>query len=225
MFRRWIWIPLIFAATAAPLASQEDAEAIKKRLLEKIREKLQTEHKRILQRVEKLIDEELSRKPQAEQPPKAAPTSDWDKKIADLEKQKRKLDLQKEEMDARIRRFQRFKEDAALAEESKKSGPQDGQEAQELFDVSLEQHNAKDFEKSIAGFKKIFYNFPESQFGATSAYNVACGYALAGDRDRAIDWLEISVAAGFNSFDHIREDADLESLRDHVRFKKLLADK
>ena len=61
--------------------------------------------------------------------------------------------------------------------------------------------------------------------GFTSAYNVACGYALSGQKEEALDWLELSIKAGFSKIDHLRKDPDLDSLRNEKRYKKLLADR
>ncbi|MBI3855865.1 MAG: hypothetical protein HY293_09275 [Planctomycetes bacterium] len=61
--------------------------------------------------------------------------------------------------------------------------------------------------------------------GSISAYNVACGYALSGAKEEAIDWLEYSVKAGYNDFDHLRKDTDLDGLRNEKRYKKLLTDR
>ena len=57
-----------------------------------------------------------------------------------------------------------------------------------------------------------------------SAYNVACGYALAGDKSAALDWLEISVEGGYTDFEHMRDDPDLDSLRKERRYHRLLID-
>ncbi len=52
-------------------------------------------------------------------------------------------------------------------------------------------------------------------------YNVACLYALEGNRDRAIECLEDAVRAGFAHKDWVANDPDLDSLRDDPRFKSL----
>jgi len=54
-------------------------------------------------------------------------------------------------------------------------------------------------------------------------YNAACIMALTGERGRALDYLEASVAAGFDDADQLSIDPALESLRDDPRFKKLIA--
>ncbi len=53
-------------------------------------------------------------------------------------------------------------------------------------------------------------------------YNVACGYALAGRKEKALDWLERAVAAGFNNKQFLATDDDLVSLRGTKRFNDLL---
>ena len=57
---------------------------------------------------------------------------------------------------------------------------------------------------------------------ATSAYNMACVWALEGRRGRALRWLEESFDRGFDNFKHVATDQDLVSLRDDPRFGGLL---
>jgi serine/threonine protein kinase/Flp pilus assembly protein TadD len=52
-------------------------------------------------------------------------------------------------------------------------------------------------------------------------YNVACLFALEGEEERAIDFLEAAVKAGFAHRDWVMKDPDLDSLRDNPRFKSL----
>ncbi|MDH3457972.1 MAG: protein kinase [Gemmatimonadota bacterium] len=54
------------------------------------------------------------------------------------------------------------------------------------------------------------------------AYNVACLYALEGEPDKAIRFLEHALGAGFGNRDWLERDPDLESLRDDPRFQRLL---
>ena len=53
-------------------------------------------------------------------------------------------------------------------------------------------------------------------------YNVACLYALEGEKDRAFECLEKAVRAGFGNRAWIEKDPDLESLRDDPRFTALM---
>jgi beta-lactamase regulating signal transducer with metallopeptidase domain/tetratricopeptide (TPR) repeat protein len=56
----------------------------------------------------------------------------------------------------------------------------------------------------------------------TSSYNMACGYALAGDRDLAFQWLEKARKAGFELEHHAAHDDDLDALHDDPRWDKFL---
>jgi hypothetical protein len=53
-------------------------------------------------------------------------------------------------------------------------------------------------------------------------YNAACSWALANEPDSAFFMLEKSVIAGYSSYSWILQDADLQSLRDDMRWKPLL---
>lgn len=52
-----------------------------------------------------------------------------------------------------------------------------------------------------------------------SMYNIACGHALLGHRDDALDWLELAMDSGFEEQELLETDSDLDSLRDKARFK------
>jgi TolB-like protein/Flp pilus assembly protein TadD len=54
-------------------------------------------------------------------------------------------------------------------------------------------------------------------------YNVGCIYSLAGKLDRALDCIEKAVAGGDAYVDWLRQDSNLDPLRDHPRFEALLA--
>lgn len=53
-------------------------------------------------------------------------------------------------------------------------------------------------------------------------YNVACYWNLAGDREKALEYLERSRKLQGLNLNHISRDPDLESLRDDPRFRKLM---
>lgn len=54
-------------------------------------------------------------------------------------------------------------------------------------------------------------------------YNLGCAYARLNEKAQALEWLERSVAAGFNQPQAMSADADLASLRDEARFKAAVA--
>ena len=53
-------------------------------------------------------------------------------------------------------------------------------------------------------------------------YNLACGYALINQPDKALDYLERAVAGGYGEKRRVAADEDLASLRDLDRFQKIL---
>ncbi len=63
-------------------------------------------------------------------------------------------------------------------------------------------------------------------FGHThhTYYNIACVYAVLGDTDKAMAWLERSVDTGFPCWPFFRIDPHLESLREEPAFTRLVAD-
>jgi beta-lactamase regulating signal transducer with metallopeptidase domain/Flp pilus assembly protein TadD len=55
----------------------------------------------------------------------------------------------------------------------------------------------------------------------TSSYNIACAYALQGDRDAAFEWLGRARTAGFELENYLTSDDDLDSLHRDPRYKAL----
>ena len=54
-------------------------------------------------------------------------------------------------------------------------------------------------------------------------YNLACGYARVGQKDRALDALSNAVAEGFTDRNAYETDADLAPLRSEPRFREILS--
>ena len=58
---------------------------------------------------------------------------------------------------------------------------------------------------------------------ALNLYNVACAYSSFGEIDNALDCLEKSILKGMAEIDWMKNDSDLDNVRDHPRFKALIA--
>ncbi len=211
-------------SSTALRAQEPDAAELKKRVLDKVRKKLADERAAFLKRVEKIIDEEFA-KPAPGPAPAAKVEPGADPKLKEIERKLRLLEEQKETLQAELAKQKRLADDEAVRKEAAKSGPRDGQEAQQMFKEALALHEGTKFTDSIRLFKRIYYQFTDTEVGTISAYNVACGYALAGKKEEALDWLEMSVKGGYNDFDHLRKDTDLDGLRNEKRYKKLLTDR
>jgi tetratricopeptide (TPR) repeat protein len=56
----------------------------------------------------------------------------------------------------------------------------------------------------------------------TFFYNLACSHSLLNQVDSAIEALERAIALGYQNFDHIQKDSDLDNLRQDRRFIRIL---
>jgi C-terminal processing protease CtpA/Prc len=54
-------------------------------------------------------------------------------------------------------------------------------------------------------------------------YNLACGYSLLGQKDRALSYLNEAVESGFDALGQVMRDSDLAAIRDDARFIPILA--
>ncbi len=54
-------------------------------------------------------------------------------------------------------------------------------------------------------------------------YNLACSYARMNDKEKAFEWLNKALNAGFPQVALLKTDPDLASLRDDARFAEVLA--
>ncbi len=81
-------------------------------------------------------------------------------------------------------------------------------------------HQAKDWKTAIEiGLK--WTSLKPKDNGA--AYNLACAYALSGDTGNAIKWLQKSIDTGMDDARLIRQDTDLDSIRDTPGYAAALA--
>jgi tetratricopeptide (TPR) repeat protein len=53
-------------------------------------------------------------------------------------------------------------------------------------------------------------------------YNLACSYAILKKRDAAIQTLRRAVELGYRDFRYMRQDRDLDAIRDDPRFRQIL---
>ena len=83
------------------------------------------------------------------------------------------------------------------------------------FNLGYTALQARDFETAMSAYRKtIELNYRVG----TSAYNMACAYALQGDKNAAFDWLERARKAGFKVAEHAEDDDDLDSLHRDARW-------
>lgn len=86
------------------------------------------------------------------------------------------------------------------------------------FNLGYVALQARDFATGHEAFQRaISLNYRVG----TSSYNIACGYALQGNRDAAFQWLDRARAAGFELRNYLEDDEDLESLHNDPRWDAL----
>lgn len=79
-------------------------------------------------------------------------------------------------------------------------------------------HNDGQYDEAIAAFQE---SIADGEKVEAATYNIACGYALKGDEDRAFEWLEKAMDAGFELEKYIDRDDDLDGLRSDPRYAQL----
>ncbi|HEY3130373.1 MAG TPA: tetratricopeptide repeat protein, partial [Acidobacteriota bacterium] len=82
-------------------------------------------------------------------------------------------------------------------------------------------YQAKNYRNAIPAFEKVIEL--RGGFPSGAAYNIACCYALLGEKEPALRWLEKSFGMGFRDLARAQTDTDLQSLHDDPRFQKIVA--
>jgi len=89
----------------------------------------------------------------------------------------------------------------------------------EWYKVGSRLLRLRDFNRATAALTLAVQNLEYR--GGSAMYNLACAYALNGDRALALEWLEKSINAGFDDNEKLASDADIASLRAEPRFKHI----
>ncbi len=73
--------------------------------------------------------------------------------------------------------------------------------------------------KALDDLKKAKELKPDS---ASIRYNLACVHSLMGNTDYGLDELDAALSKGFNDYDSLRKDPDINNLRKKAEFQKIL---
>jgi predicted esterase len=88
-----------------------------------------------------------------------------------------------------------------------------------LDDQAMERFMEKDYTGAVELMVKWLAADPDD---IDAWYNLACAYALSGQQEKALDAFDRSIDCGYRDNGHAMNDADLESIREHTRFKAAL---
>ena len=89
------------------------------------------------------------------------------------------------------------------------------------FQMGFALHSLKEYDRAIDAYSTVL------KAGATpiaplTKYNLGCAYALKGEPETAIEWLEKAADAGFSQIMQMKSDGDLAGLREHERFPGIM---
>jgi tetratricopeptide (TPR) repeat protein len=81
-------------------------------------------------------------------------------------------------------------------------------------------YEAKAYRKAITAYEK--WNELGASYPWDSTYNIACCYALLGEKEKALQWLEKALNMGYRNLRHAQTDSDFESLRNDPKYRELV---
>ncbi|HET7436547.1 MAG TPA: tetratricopeptide repeat protein, partial [Thermoanaerobaculia bacterium] len=87
------------------------------------------------------------------------------------------------------------------------------------FNLGYTALQARDFPTALDSFQRAI---DRDYKRGTSSYNMACAYALRGDKDSAFAWLNKARETGFDLADYLDDDEDLDSLHGDPRYDALV---
>ncbi len=97
-----------------------------------------------------------------------------------------------------------------------------------LFTKAYQARDLKTYHRLLNDWSKRFDDLPKEEKGQFSHYNInalynlACTYALLGNKPQALDYLEKSIQNGYTNYQHIQSDTDLDNLRSEARYTSIL---
>jgi tetratricopeptide (TPR) repeat protein len=74
--------------------------------------------------------------------------------------------------------------------------------------------------EAVAQYQEVLSAVPD--YNPTLYYNIACFYSLAGRTREGLNWLQRAIDHGYDKWDLLREDPDLENLRQQPEFSEIL---
>ncbi|KAK9826931.1 hypothetical protein WJX74_000612 [Apatococcus lobatus] len=102
----------------------------------------------------------------------------------------------------------------------------------EMFEDALNKFRSNDIEQALYTFEEVLGLEPKSitgrdmskvsQIYRVTQYNIACCYSGLNQVDASLDALEQALKAGFEGYNKIREDPNLENLRKSKKFAPLI---
>ncbi|MFB9863218.1 gliding motility protein GldB-related protein [Rufibacter immobilis] len=80
----------------------------------------------------------------------------------------------------------------------------------------------KNYQEAISLYQKAIAATPKGPHVRSTYYNIACSYALMGQKTSALKSLEQAVDAGYKNVAHLKKDTDLDPLRQEKTYLQLM---
>ena len=91
------------------------------------------------------------------------------------------------------------------------------------FNYGLSLHSAGRYREALpAHIMAAEFVNPQSNIRSAAPYNAACVYAIEGKSDDAFRWLDKAIRRGFRLQQLLRNDPDLDAIRDDPRFDAIM---
>ncbi len=111
--------------------------------------------------------------------------------------------------------------DQAVTQFSKALSLQPGFTSLDRNDIEIVIDIKKKYEEKLTLFHKIIERWPDK---AEAYYHIACIYARGDRIHDSIKWLNQAIQKGFNRWDLLKTDSDLNTIRDSKEFQMLAKD-
>jgi tetratricopeptide (TPR) repeat protein len=88
-----------------------------------------------------------------------------------------------------------------------------------LFKTALLFTAEKNFDPAIGLLQEASVLTPDN---AMIYYNIACLYALNNNKKDAVDWLHLAVEKGYDDWNHLKTDPDMNNIRNEPAFQRMI---
>jgi carboxyl-terminal processing protease len=93
------------------------------------------------------------------------------------------------------------------------------QDGETLSEKASQAYKAKNYKQSA----ELYVAALENEDNKSSlAYNAACSFALAGEKEKAFKYLDAAIDFGYTNASHLKEDTDLQSLHQDKRWQNIV---
>ncbi|MEW6079811.1 MAG: tetratricopeptide repeat protein [Thermodesulfobacteriota bacterium] len=80
----------------------------------------------------------------------------------------------------------------------------------------------KQYAHAVEYYAKMFSLQPDSPSAGKICYNIGCLYSLQGEEDKSVYWLKRAVEKGYDNWNQIKTDSDLNNIRGSAEYQDLV---